>query len=202
MSSTLADSRRNDQGEVDYRCPKNHRVHGDNVIWRQNGEGKKHPGCRECRRTYRVNYNSRPDIRKRDMIRKEQSRLSTVTPVYDTNGEIIPWETYLGIEKRSVPWNLLRPRAEASPAFDEFNEALKYTAVPCRGRAAEFTEYADPRASFADENEGRAPMPTRSIAAKLCAGCPLADLCKTYAHLDKPDFGIHAGERWVGGKVV
>lgn len=202
MTNILAERRRNDSGEVDYHCPKNHHVYGENVIWRQNGEGKKHPGCRECRRTYRQNYASSPQVRRREALKSDRVSLADATPVYDSNGEVIPWETYLGMEKRNVPWNLLRPRAEASRAFDEFNDALKLTVVKCRDREAEFTEYADPRVAFADDNEGRIPMPTRSQAAAMCAGCPLFDLCKTYAHLDKPDFGIHAGERWVGGKIV
>lgn len=202
MTHILADRRRNDNGEVDYQCPKGHHVHGDNVIWRQNGSGKKHPGCRECRRSYRANYKARPDIRHRDAVRAQQVRLKSGTPVYDSNGDIIPWETYLGTEKRNVPWNLLRPRAEASRAFDEFNEALKYTNVRCRDHEAEYTEYADPRPAFADDNEGRPPMPTRSQAKAMCAGCPLLEQCGTYARLEKPDFGIHGGERYLGGKVV
>lgn len=122
--------------------------------------------------------------------------------MYDSRGIEFSLEEYLGLEKRSVPWNLLRPRAEASAAWDEFNEALKYTDVPCRGREVEFTEYRDPRPTRDDDPEGRLPMPSREHARRLCAGCPLFDACKTFAHLEKPDFGIWGSERWLGSKVV
>lgn len=198
----MAERRRNERGEVDYLCPNDHRVHGDNVIWRQNGEGKKHPGCRECRRTYRANYLSREDVKARYAATADRRDLIDATPVYDLNGNVIPWETYLGTEKRSVPWNLLRPRAEASPAFDEFNEALKVTVVPCRGREDEFTEYADPRPSRDEPDAALRPMPSAPQAEAMCSGCPLIDLCREYAHADKVDFGVWGGERWLGGKVV
>lgn len=202
MSNILADRRRNSNGEVDYECPKGHRVHGENVIWRQNGSGRKHPGCKKCRRDYRASYVSRPDVQAKNRLDAQRRRLENATPVYDSNGNVIPWETYLGTEKRSVPWNLLRPRSEASAAFDEFNDSLKVTTVPCRGREAEFTEYCDPRPTRDEDTDGRYAMPSREHAKQMCAPCPLLELCKDYAHLDRPDFGIWGGQRWLGGKVV
>ena len=202
MSSILADRRRNEQGEVDYYCPKNHHVYGDNIVWRENGKGKKHPGCKECRRKYRQGYFSRDDVRERYSMEAERKALANVAPVYDSNGNVIPWETYLGMEKRSVPWNLLRPRAEASAQFDDFNEALKITPVPCRGRADEFTEYTDPRPGRDEEDRIHRPMPGREQARLMCEPCPLLEMCRDYAHADRMEFGIWAGERWLGGKVV
>jgi hypothetical protein len=108
----------------------------------------------------------------------------------------------MGAEKKSVPWNLLRPRPEASLAFDEFNEAAKYTDTKCRGRAVEFTEYRDTRPAYVDDNEGRLPMPSAADARKMCAGCDVFELCEAYAELERPDFGIHGGIRWLGGKKL
>lgn len=197
-----AQGRRNELGEVDYRCSRDHRVYGENVEWRKNGKGKSHPGCRQCRREYVNRYSQRPDVKARaKKYERIRPKISTA-PAYNSRGEEIPLEEYLGAEKRSVPWNLLRPRPEASSVFDEFNEALKVTNVPCRGRAAEFTEYSDPRAAYASDNEGRAPMPTKSQATAMCASCPLLELCGDYAAIERPDFGVHAGNRWVNGKVV
>lgn len=200
MSSKLADRLRNDAGEVDYHCPQNHHVYGDNILWRSNGSGTVTPACRECRRAYRAEHRKRPEVQAAERARYQRKYPGPTA--YDTKGNAIPLEEYLGTEKRSVPWNLLRPSPEASAAFDEFHEALKYTDVPCRGREQEFTEFVDPRSAFADDNEGRLPMPTREQARRLCKGCPLFDECGTYARLERPDFGIHAGHRWVGRKII
>lgn len=204
MPSVPSLLRRNESGEIDYVCPQNHRVYGETVEWRTNGKGNRYPNCRTCRQAYRRQYKKRPEVKAKKRAVQEQRKVAQtgVPTVHSITGREIPFGEYMGTEKRSVPWNLLRPRAEASLAFDEFNEALKVTSVPCRGRAAEFTEYSDPRGAYADDNEGRLPMPGSEQARLMCRPCPLFDLCGDYAKLDKPDFGIHAGQRWLGGRVV
>lgn len=205
MPSVPSSSRLNEAGEIDYTCPHGHRVHGSAVEWRTNGKGHRYPNCRTCRQAYRRNYKRRPEVRAKKRALAEQKKAATqtgVTPIYSITGYEIPGSVYMANEKRSVPWNLLRPKAEASLAFDEFNEALKYTDVPCRGRSAEFTEYCDSRPAYSDDNEGRLPMPSAVEAAKLCGGCPLLDLCARYAELDRPDFGIHGGVRWLNGRPI
>ena len=197
MTSITADRRRNSLGEIDYECPTGHRVHGENVLWRSNGKNQRTPTCKKCRSYYRAENRKKNKFNARAAIEK------TAVPLqYDSYGELIPWEECLGIEKRSAPWNLLRPSFDASAVFDDFHEALLYTDVPCRGREAEFTDYQDPRASLNEDNDGRPPMPGREQARLLCAGCPLIEQCRAYAHADKPDFGVWGGERYLGGKVI
>lgn len=195
---------RNADGEVDYHCPRGHHVHGQNVENRTNGKGHSYPNCRTCRQEYRRDYRNRPEVLAKKRAKRNErlaSRNKTV-PVYALSGRQLSDEEYMGTkEKRSSPWNALRPRPEASLAFDEFNAALKFSDVPCRGRAAEYTEFQDPR-GWVDDNEGRLPMPSAGEARDLCKACPLAELCGAYAEADKPDFGVFNGQRWVGSKVL
>lgn len=195
----------NSAGEIDYRCPQNHRVHGSNIEMRTNGKGRSYPNCRTCRQAYRRSYRARPEViaKKRAKAQERVSQKNEHPVIYALSGAEISWENYMPSgEKRSAPWNLLRPKPEASLVFDEFHDALKLTDVPCRGRAAEFIDYADPRPAFAEDNEGRLPMPTADEARELCKSCPLIELCGAYAAVDRPDFGIFAGKRYVAGKVV
>lgn len=175
--------------EVDYLCPKSHRVHGDNIEWRKTSNGTPYPGCKECRNGHRLKY------RLKLRATREYNSIGD-----DSDSSLM--EDYLVAEKRSAPWNTLRPRTDAGEIFDEFNEQLKVTEVPCRGRELEFTEYADTRSAYDDENEGRLAPPTRSEARALCAGCPLFDLCGAFARAEKPDYGIWGGVRWQNGRAV
>lgn len=202
MSNTTTDRRRNEAGEVDYHCPNGHHVTRDNVAWRVNGSGSKTPSCRECKRIYRADFKKKQTTKDADRRRYQARKRKSTSPVYDSMGNAIPLEEYLGAEKRNVPWNLLRPSPAASGVFDEFHEALTYTDVPCRGNWQAYTEYQDPRPAYADDNEGRPAMPGREQARKMCADCPLLMQCGAYALVDKPDIGIWGGMRFLNGKVV
>lgn len=210
MVTLTAEDRRNEQGEIDYFCPASHHVYGENVVWRSKGPNRpRYPGCRECRAIYKADYIRREDVkaRYRQAAAEQRKQKLPVSEYSDIDGEssgVVTAEESLGVEKRSVPWNLLRPRAEASNIFDEFNDALKYTDVPCRGRASEFTEYRDPRPSREDdaEREGRLPMPSHEQARLMCGGCELLSQCDAFARAEKPDFGIWGANRWLNGKVV
>jgi hypothetical protein len=100
-------------------------------------------------------------------------------------------------KKVSAPWNYLRPEGEIREALEALDQAFSTQRTNCFNRPAEFIDFDDPR--FLDEANDN-PAPNRDVARVLCEDCFAFDLCKNYAAIAKPDFGVYAGEVWIGGK--
>lgn len=98
---------------------------------------------------------------------------------------------------KNAPWNLYKVKEDAQGVWQEFQVALDSTRTPCH-RDDAFVEFEDPR--YSDEGP-KPPMPTTEQAAAMCAGCPLLAMCNEFAEREKPDWGIHGGRIWIGGKV-
>jgi hypothetical protein len=104
-------------------------------------------------------------------------------------------EALMAAEKKN-PLAHLNVKPDAERAWDRFNKALEQARltgenVPnCQDRPAEFVDY--------DEDH----LPTAEEAYRLCYGCPLLELCATYAEQERPAWGVHSGEVWVMGEPV
>jgi hypothetical protein len=101
----------------------------------------------------------------------------------------------MAAEKKN-PLAHLNVKPDAERAWDRFNKALEQARltgenVPnCQDRPAEFVDY---------DEEG---LPTAEEAYRLCYGCPLLELCATYAEQERPAWGVHAQGVWVAGEIV
>jgi hypothetical protein len=101
----------------------------------------------------------------------------------------------MAAEKKN-PLAHLNIKPDAERAWDRFNKALEQATltgenVPnCQDRPGEFVDY--------DEED----LPTAEEAYRLCYGCPLLELCATYAEQERPAWGVHAQEVWVAGEIV
>lgn len=42
--------------------------------------------------------------------------------------------------------------------------------------------------------------PSEAAARDMCRSCPLLDLCRESARVEKPSWGVHGGIAWVNGK--
>jgi len=102
----------------------------------------------------------------------------------------------LSASAKKNPLAHLNVKPDAERAWDRFDKALEQARltgvnVPnCQDRPAEFVDY--------DEDD----LPTAEEAYRLCYGCPLLDLCATYAEQERPAWGVHAQEVWVAGEIV
>lgn len=107
------------------------------------------------------------------------------------------WEAVNRMSKadQKKPWNYLRVSAEAATPWEKFNKQLN-AAVDgdgpnpnCVGKPELFVDYPEDR------------LPSRQMAAMLCAGCPLIQACRSYAKADRPAHGVWGGQVWFEGKV-
>lgn len=78
------------------------------------------------------------------------------------------------------PTDYLKPKKGSSHPLEELHKGALREGSNCLGREAEFVDYDEP--------------PTDEAAARLCAGCPVFDLCDRYAIVGHPAWGIYAGK--------
>ena len=103
---------------------------------------------------------------------------------------------YVSKDESKRPWKYLQIRPEARAAWDRFNTALEGArntgeSVPnCDGKPGLYSDYTE------DD------MPTGDEAFDLCYGCPLLGMCATFAELERPAWGVWAGDRWNMGETV
>lgn len=93
-------------------------------------------------------------------------------------------------DSRGVPvlgqkWELdyLRPRKGSETALKRLHMAAQIVDTNCKDREDEFRSYDRPDI----------PTPTADQAEEMCAGCPLLKMCKTYAEVGHPAFGVYGG---------
>lgn len=83
----------------------------------------------------------------------------------------------------------VRPRNGTEKlAHDTFNLASNELDAKCKGRYSEFTDYT------------AATVPSDVEAAKMCAGCPLMKACANAAIIERPGWGVRAGQVWLYGE--
>lgn len=103
---------------------------------------------------------------------------------------------YVAKDESKKPWKYLQIKPEARAAWDRFDSALEKArntgeGVPnCDGKPELYSDYPEDA------------MPTGDEAFDLCYGCPLMEQCATFAELERPAYGIWAGDRWVAGDTV
>jgi hypothetical protein len=73
-----------------------------------------------------------------------------------------------------------------------FDKALRKVHTKCRQKPREYTDW---NADAIDVSE----VPSPEYAAKLCAGCPLAELCGESAEVTRPAWGVRNGTVWIYG---
>lgn len=152
--------------------------------------------CKECKRQReakrRLDPVKRAWIRDRDRLQKRKLRA-----LQRGEDELV----HKNDAKKTAPWNLLAPRPEARPTWEQFQKEMDNLRTPCFERPEDFSDFNDPR--YADdplEQLGK-PFPSTGRAAELCGECPLAELCLEFAVKQKEDFGIYGGKRLVGGRI-
>jgi hypothetical protein len=102
----------------------------------------------------------------------------------------------LGVTGKKNPLAHLNVKPDAERAWDRFNKALELARLTgenqpnCQDRPAEFVDF--------DEED----LPTAEEAYRLCYGCPLLELCASYAEQERPAWGVHAGSVWAAGEIV
>jgi WhiB family redox-sensing transcriptional regulator len=91
------------------------------------------------------------------------------------------------------------PRRPAAIVRSEFDHTLD------EARANNWTvncEEAGGVELFSGYDAPGVKTPTPEEAALMCEGCPALMLCREYAQVIKPAFGVWGGQLWQDGKVV
>lgn len=103
---------------------------------------------------------------------------------------------YMAKDESKKPWKYLQIKPEARAAWDRFDSALEKArntgeGVPnCDGKPELYSDYPEDA------------MPTGDEAFDLCYGCPLMEMCATFAELERPAYGVWAADRWLAGDTV
>lgn len=109
--------------------------------------------------------------------------------------EILEARFGLAKDDSKKPWKYLQIKPDALAAWDAFNDKLQAArdtgrGLPnCEGDPGPWMDY--------DEN-----LPTAEEAYSLCDGCPLLAECGIYVELERPAWGVWAGDVWVDGEIV
>lgn len=159
--------------------------HGPGVIARD---------CSICRAKYNKRYNDK----KREERRKFAEETARIAE-QETKGALDLG--HKNDEKKTAPWNLLKPRDEAMPTWLEFQERLDQLRTPCFKRPGEFSDFNDPRYPDDPLEQLGKPFPSAQEAEELCEPCPLRNICLQFALRQREDLGVYGGKRIVGGRV-
>lgn len=155
--------------------------------------------CRTCERVResmrRKRVASNPQARAK---RQEYDRLRGQERRYlEADGDL----AHKNDEKKTAPWNALKPKEAAMPAWNNFQDAMAEQRTACYLEPEKFMDWADPEGVEDDPEElNRSPIPSRNQALAMCADCPLFDLCKEYQSKQKETHGVWHGVRYVNGK--
>lgn len=104
-------------------------------------------------------------------------------------------EKMMAAEKKN-PLAHLNVKPDAERAWDRFNKALE----EARTSGVNVPNCQDKPAPYADYDEEN--IPSAEDAYGLCFGCPLIELCSSYAEQERPAWGVWAGEAWAYGEIV
>lgn len=158
--------------------------HGPGLIARE---------CSVCRSRYNKKYN--------DKKRKERQKFAEDTARLAERENQEALLAHKNDDKKTAPWNLLKPRQEAMPTWLEFQDRLDEGRTPCFENPERFSDFNDPRYPEDRLEQGGNPFPTAQEAEALCEECPLLNICLEFALKQREDFGVYGGKRIVGGRV-
>lgn len=108
------------------------------------------------------------------------------------------WEAVdrLAKDDSKKPWKYLQIKPEALAAWDTFDAKLQKARDTGKG----LPNCEDNPGPYMDYDED--DLPTAEEAYDLCSGCPLLAECGLYAELERPAWGVHAGDVFVYGEIV
>jgi hypothetical protein len=78
------------------------------------------------------------------------------------------------------PTDYLRPKKGSGHPLEELHKAAADEGSNCLGREDRWVDYEEP--------------PSDARARMMCAGCPVFEMCDTYAKVGHPAWGIWAGQ--------
>jgi hypothetical protein len=126
----------------------------------------------------------------------DRSREPTVEELAAARKQIMEAVGKLAKDESKKPWSYLQVKPEARAAWDAFNAKLE----KARNTGLGLPNCEDNPKPFMDYDDD--DLPTSEEAATLCYGCPLLAECGLYVELERPVWGVWAGDVWSLGEVV